>query len=131
MQGGECRGRVPDPWTKPSVRVRMGKFVFRALEDTGADVSLLSIKAFRMLQGGMVGPHLNRGTVALKSASGTAIKFKLGTQKYTHEFHVVESITSTITLGWDFLSKMTNDASIGCSTDQGFLSKGTRASSYE
>ena len=125
-----CEEGVPDAWAKPSIRVQIGRFAFRALVDTGADVSLLSVKAFRMLQNGNGSPHISRGTVVLRGASGTGIKVlgscllpvKVGTRSYTHELQVVEALTSTVILGWDFLSN--NEASIDCSAENGFLQMG-------
>ena len=40
-------GRVPGAQPKPSCRVQINKGTFRALVDTGTDISLLSSKAFR------------------------------------------------------------------------------------
>ena len=124
-QDGSGGEGVPESRAKPSLKVGINKSTFRALVDTGADVSLLSVRAFRMVQGDQRSQHLNRSAVTLKGASGAGIKvlgnislpIRMGTKTYTHKLHVVEDITSMVILGWDFLSD--NDASIECSKQNG------------
>ena len=120
----------PKPQTKPSCRIRINNSTFRALVDTGADVSLLSAKAFRMISRGTDGPRLSEGRVLLQGASGVGIKvlgavsvaIQMGSSCYEHEFHVVDSLTSTVILGWDFLTN--HNASIRCSAEQAVLQIG-------
>ena len=121
---------APEPQTKPSCRIRINNSTFRALVDTGAGVSLLSAKAFRMVSRGTDGPRLSEGRVLIQGASGVGLKvlaavfvaIQIGSSRYEHEFHVVDSLTSTVILGWDFLTN--HNASIRCSAEQAVLQIG-------
>lgn len=83
---------------------------FRALVDTGAEVSLISTRAYRQMKHR---PQLAESKVALQGASGdslhvrglVALEFEVGGVKTTHSFHVVDNANRNVILGCDWLTK--------------------------
>ena len=93
-----------------SCLIKIGNISFRSLVDTGAEVSLISRKALRLLQNK---PKLSNKRAHLQSVNGNSLqvdgsvqlKFKIGRVHKVHEFYVVPNINRNIILGRDFLSK--------------------------
>lgn len=88
--------------------IKIGARVFRSLVDSGAEVSLISSHAFRLLHNP---PKLIKKRVNLQSVNGNSllvegaaeIRFKIGQKYLTHCFYIVKNINRTVILGRDFL----------------------------
>jgi hypothetical protein len=96
---------------KSSCKVLIKNQPFRALIDSGADVSLLSADVYDKLK--LDKQELGPPTVDLTTVTGDNIdvegcqniSFCLGSQQYNHEFHVVNHIHAKVILGFDFITE--------------------------
>ena len=93
-----------------SCLVKIGHNQIRSLIDTGAELSLLSERAYNSLK---YRPPLKRKNIALQAANGSGIKvlgeiilpFKMGGVKLEHNFIVASDLNRSMLLGRDFLFK--------------------------
>lgn len=94
---------------KCTCSVKIYNCKFRALVDSGADISLISTKCFDMIKGKIkqtLTPCVQLSAVngqKLKTLGRVQIPVQFNNKKYTHEFHVVDGIHSTVILGFDFI----------------------------
>ena len=83
---------------------------FRALIDTGAMVSLLSMNVYKALK---TRPKLTNATIHLQSVNGENLEvkgyvnldFDLNGTKLNHNFYVVTSMNRNLILGHDWMTK--------------------------
>ena len=88
--------------------IQLGKQRYRALVDTGAEVSLVHRRVFDKLKHGHV---LGKQKVNLQAVNGNklqidgcaTIKFKLGGRKFQHTFYVVDGLNRNLILGRDWI----------------------------
>ena len=88
--------------------IQLGKQRYRALVDTGAEVSLVHRRVFDKLKHGYV---LGKQKVNLQAVNGNklqvdgcaTIKFKLGGRKFHHTFYVVDGLNRNVILGKDWI----------------------------
>jgi len=88
--------------------IQLGKQRYRALVDTGAEVSLVHRRVFDQLKQGY---DLGKQKVNLQAVNGNklqvdgcaTIKFKLGGRKFQHTFYVVDGLNRNVILGRDWI----------------------------
>ncbi len=88
--------------------IQLGKQRYRALVDTGAEVSLVHRRVFDKLKHGY---DLGKQKVNLQAVNGNklqvdgcaTIKFKLGGRKFQHTFYVVDGLNRNVILGRDWI----------------------------
>ena len=88
--------------------IQLGKQRYRALVDTGAEVSLVHRRVFDKLEQGY---DLGQQKVNLQAVNGNKlqvdgcaiIKFKLGGRKFQHTFYVVDGLNRNVILGRDWI----------------------------
>ena len=88
--------------------IQLGKQRYRALVDTGAEVSLVHRRVFDKLKHGYV---LGKQKVNLQAVNGNklqvdgcaTVKFKLGGRKFHHTFYVVDGLNRNVILGKDWI----------------------------
>ena len=99
-----------DKRSPSSCLVRLEKTYYRALVDTGADLSIIHHRVYQNMK---VKSKLIPSKITLNSVSGdrlklkgkTNIEFKIGEEKVGHNFLVVENVSRNIILGRDFCKK--------------------------
>ena len=92
-----------------SCLISMKKQKWRALVDTGAEVSVMSEKMYSRIRNKS---GLKSTSYALQGAGGkplnvlgvTTLSFKLGSKNFTQKFHVISHASRNLILGTDFLS---------------------------
>ena len=101
--------------------IKINKQKFRALLDSGAEVSLIHTKVYKSLKNK---PKLKKQTALLQSVKGDSIdvdgcaliEYEIGKEKQEHEFFIVPQMNRNIILGRDWLKQfgvhMYND--LGC-----------------
>ena len=93
-----------------SVIIRIGRRQFRALVDTGAEVSVMNTRVYRALH---PKPQLKNRDIILQTANGSPLKIdgqtrldvKIGNQCISHKFIVVNNLNRNIILGRDWLTQ--------------------------
>ena len=89
--------------------IQVGKQRYRALVNTGAEVSLVHRRVFDKLKHSCV---LGKQKVNLQAVNGNklqvdgcaTIKFKLGGRKFQHTFYVVDGLNRNVILGRDWIT---------------------------
>ena len=89
--------------------IKFGKNRYRSLVDTGAEVSLISKRAYDSLSNP---PKLQRRKVNLQSVNGGLLDFKglveldisIGGAPFKQNFYVVSTMNRNVILGRDFLT---------------------------
>ena len=92
------------------VSLQIGKQRYRALVDTGAEVSLISERAWQKFHPQL---SLKKTSLELNSVSGEALKvrgqikleFSIGGKKLSHDFIVVRDMSRNFILGVDFMKE--------------------------
>ena len=92
-----------------SCLISMKKQKWRALVDTGAEVSVMSEKMYSRIRNKS---GMKSTSYALQGAGGkplnvlgvTTLSFKLGSKNFTQKFHVISHASRNLILGTDFLS---------------------------
>ena len=87
----------------------MSRF-FRALVDTGAEVSIVHSRVFKSIK---PRPDLFRKSINLRTANGsrlrlkgeTSLEFKVGEKRSQHDFFAVQNSNRNVILGRDWLKK--------------------------
>lgn len=90
--------------------IKIGKQKLRALLDTGAEVSIISNRIFKMLPNK---PRLRKESMTLQSVSSTPLKvigsadisFQITHLTLRHKFYVVDGMNRNCILGLDFLKQ--------------------------
>lgn len=90
--------------------IHIGKNRYRALVDTGAEVSLMHRRVYDSLK---IKPKLQRSDVKLQSAGGNPLKldgsinidFKIGGTEVSQMFYIVRDLNRNVILGVDWLTK--------------------------
>ena len=93
-----------------SITIRLGSRNFRALVDTGAEVSVISTKLYRSLH---PRPVLEKKDIRLQTANGSPLRIdgkvrlqvRIGNQSTPHNFIVVNNLRRSIILGRDWLKQ--------------------------
>ena len=91
-----------------SVSIRLGRRTYRALVDTGAEVSVISERVYRSLR---PKPELIKKKINLQAANGsplhivgsTRLHVKIGNQLTPHDFFIVRNLSRNFILGRDWL----------------------------
>ena len=102
--------KIKETGNPNSCIIHIGKTRWRALVDTGADVSVISSNMYRRLA---KKPSMKRVTQQLQGAGGAPLEvkgivelqFMLGKSKYTQKCYVVNDASRNMILGCDFLKK--------------------------
>ena len=85
------------------VVIKVEKRTCRSLVDTGAEVSLISGKAFQNLKDK---PKVEKDNVSLQSVNGDSLRisgrislpFKIGQQKFQHNFYIIDDLNRNFIL---------------------------------
>ena len=91
-----------------SVSIKISGINYRALVDTGAEVSVISSKVYKNIQ---PKPELQTKDVQLRTANGSSLYIKglcrlqvqIGSQSTPHDFFVVTNLNRNVILGRDWL----------------------------
>jgi len=93
-----------------SITIKLGSTTFRALIDTGAEVSVINSRVYRALK---PRPKLTNKKINLQTANGSSLtmegmaylQVKIGKRIIPHEFFVVKNLNRNIILGRDWLKQ--------------------------
>ena len=133
--GAKCDSRVPKEMkinvvsgNKCSCPIKISKLQFRALVDTGADLSLISsgcLAQLKMDENLLQAPTVNLSTVngqSLHVVGRVTLSVKLGGTVCRNEFHIVDGINSSVILGYDFITS--HDVQLSFSENQTIMRLG-------
>ena len=95
---------VGDMGSPNSVSIKLGRRTYRALVDTGAEVSVMSDRVYRSLR---PIPELQKRKVNLQAANGSPLhidglarlQIKIGNQVTPHDFFVIKNLNRNFILG--------------------------------
>ena len=92
------------------ISIQIGKQRYRALVDTGAEISIVSEKIVNRF---FPRPNIAKTTAALYAVDGGKLKvagqvtleFKIGAKKFSHTFIIVRDLERPFLIGTDFMQK--------------------------